>query len=88
MASKTRIYEVPADFDKDGKAKKAYLVEAVSLVQAREHVAKKYVGAALLPNGKRIAELMGSGTKVEPAMADEPAPGTNEQPAVEQRKAA
>jgi len=72
--SKTRIYEVTAHAQQAkigdaptgiGLAAKSYLVEAISAAAAERHVAAKYVGNAEVPNGKRIAELMGNGVKVE-----------------------
>ena len=65
MGSKTRIYQVET-FDV-----KAYwhLVEATSQAAATKHVAAKCVARASLPNGKRIAELMSIGVKVEEAAA-------------------
>ena len=58
----TRIYEVPSTSED-----KVYLVEAQSRGAAEKYVAGKYVGDATVPNGKRLAELMGKGVKVEVA---------------------
>lgn len=70
---RTRIYEVPVALPAEtGTATtKVFLVEARSGPHAEQHVAKKYVGDATLPNGKRIAELMGAGTKVETAKVED-----------------
>lgn len=66
MASKTRIYEVQ---QRDGDS---FLVEAKSLSRAREFVADKFIGNVIIADGKRIAILMGRGTKVE-SVPSEPA---------------
>lgn len=72
----TRIYEVPVTLPgvaiEEAGRKVSFLVEAKSGPAAERHVAKKYVGEAILPNGKRIAELMGGAhpVKVEEAKED------------------
>lgn len=72
---KTRLYEVPVNPNMvpDG-APKTYLVEAASGPAAAKHVAAKFVGDPILPNGKRIAELMGSGLKPEQVKEEAPQP--------------
>ena len=62
--SKSRIYEVPVLIVEIQK-EKFYLVDATSQAAAWRHVADKYVGKPVLPDGKRIAELVGRGHKVE-----------------------
>lgn len=68
----TRIYEVKATITMTTKGREAteehvYLVEAGSRRNAERHVGKKYVGDAEIAAPKRIAELMGNGTKLETA---------------------
>ena len=72
MASKTRIYEVPAEPKAipETEYHKTFLVEAASLAAARNHVAAKYVGPITIPKQKRVADLMGQGVKVEIAKED------------------
>jgi len=60
MEAKTRIYEVAG-----GTPQRVFLIEATSRSAAFDVVAAKFVGAVVLPSGKRIAELMTSGIKVE-----------------------
>lgn len=74
--STTRIYEVPfvaTEKDVKGSVQKEtiYLVEATSQAAAWRFVAEKYIMKPRLPNGKRLAELMTSGHKVEVAKEDE-----------------
>ena len=79
MASKTRIYEVSeepkavaAGGSQSGDApwNKVFLIDAKSQAAAEKHAAAKYIGPATIPNGRRIAELMGHGVKVETAKED------------------
>lgn len=77
MANKrTRIYEVPLKVSASADpaaavAAKVFLVDAKSGPAAFMHVAEKFVGEPTLPDGKRIAALMGSGTAVEEAKEPE-----------------
>jgi hypothetical protein len=59
----TRIYEITT---KDG----THLVEAGSKGAAWRHVAEKYIALAAVADGKRIAELVAAGMKVEQAKAN------------------
>lgn len=71
MAKSTRMYEVPVPA-KDGVTDpKVYLVEAASPSGAENRVARMYVGAAKIADGKRVAELIGE--KKAEILADEPA---------------
>ena len=73
---RSRIYEVPVSFparteERTVNQEDIYLVEAVSQSEAWKYVADKFVGKPSLPNGKRIAELMGQHYKVESAKAED-----------------
>lgn len=59
---KTRLYEVHTM-----NADVVFLVEAGSQAAARAHVARKFVGDVVVPDGRRIADLMSRGVKVEDA---------------------
>ena len=76
MASKTRIYEVSAEpktvavggsQTDDAPWNKVFLIDAKSQAAAEKHAAAKYIGPATIPNGRRIADLMSHGVKVETA---------------------
>lgn len=72
MAKMTRIYEVSAEPKQESAPEygRTFLVDAASQAAARAHVAAKYVGPATVPSGKRIAELVGRGIKVEETKED------------------
>ena len=79
MASKTRIYEVSAEPKTvavggsqagDAPWNKVFLIDAQSRAAAEKHAAAKYISPATIPDGRRIAELMGHGVKVELARDD------------------
>ena len=71
--AKTRIYEVQAE-PKTVPASdynRTYLVDASSQAAARNHVMAKYVGPVSIPDSRRVAALIGVGTKVEIAKEEE-----------------
>lgn len=63
--SKTRIYEVKQVGEQ--ARLEVRLVEATSRAAAYAHVAKDLVEQPTIPDAKRVAELMGSGVKLETA---------------------
>lgn len=65
MKTETRIYEVTDATTTDAAPR---LVEATNQAQAVKHCAKRY--AASVASAKRVAELVGAGTKVEKAGAE------------------
>jgi hypothetical protein len=69
----TRPYEVPVVLPNgELPEKRIYLVDATSQSAARNFVTAKFVGEAVMANGKRVAALMTSGVKMETAKEDVP----------------
>ena len=73
MSKTTRIYEVPAEPKQAPSTEynRIYLIDATSKSAAWNFVAAKYVGAPDLPNGRRVAELMGPPNSVKVEVAQE-----------------